>query len=494
MEIPAFITHFLTEDTQLIQTHISYVLSNAAQTIKVKKPQDFGFLNFTKKEDRKRFCKAEITLNRRYSDAIYKKAVAIIATNTGYTLTDDIDTPHAIDYAVVMNTFEQEAILKHKITQQPLEKDLLHELATKIAIVHTERAISNDHIQSFGMPERIRTMFNKNLELTASLVGVTISQKDYEKLLSFFNSFIDTHLDLLINRVHKGFIKECHGDLHLGNICIYKEKVQAFDCIEFNEDFRFIDIIYDLSFLLMDLDYQKDKPGSNYVLNKYLEITNDYEGGCLLNFYKSMRALIRGNVISLELNDASIDPQQKTKATKEAKAFFDLALSYTQSLTAKCYAVSGVSGSGKSFFAYQLSDKLNAIIIRSDVIRKHLCGVRLTDRDASIYTSKITQQTYEQIAFLGKSLADAGYSIILDATFTRPSYRSIVKNSIPSLQFILCTAPLSVIEKRLLNRKNDVADADVSIMQQQLTSFDKLKGENPIVISTDQSIDFSLFL
>lgn len=487
MSLPSHIAPLQSTFPDLIQTHISYVLINTNEVLKFKKPVNFGFLNFEDINDRKKFCLAEIELNSRYSDGIYND---VIGVNAEGNIISDLTDSSIVDFAVRMNAFKQKDVLKTVIEKEgTLDAKILEELATNVAYAHVNNAPTSDYIQSFGTAAKIKEGFNNNLGLTTTLIGKTITQEQFDTLSNYFNSFIDDNKALLDKRSTDGLIKECHGDLHLANICIYKNKVVPFDCIEFNEDFRFIDQFYDIAFLLMDLEYRNEAKGSNIVMNKYLEITNDFDGVPLLNFYKAMRAVIRGNVTSLELNDPSISEAQKEKATKTAQEFFTLALSYLVKKKAKAYCTAGISGSGKSYLAKELGKINNAIIIRSDAVRKHICNVPLNEKSTSIYTDEISNQTYSTIAALGNLGLVNGFNIILDATFSNPKYRELVDATLSQkAQYISCAAPKTVLIERLNNRTNDVADADVKIMEQQLANWSDIDGAT--IVDTSKTIDY----
>jgi len=487
MNLPSHIAPLAKDIKQVIQTHISYVLISDDEVLKFKKPVNFGFLDFENLADRKKYCKAEVKLNSRYSEGIYK---GVVAVNVEGNRVEDLDSEKVVDYAVQMNAFEQEDVLVYIIKRDgEIEKDLLRELASNVAYAHLNNAPTSTYIQSFGTSGKINEGFNNNLGLASTFIGKTISQKQFDILHTYFNKFIEKNKGLLDDRSEKGFVKECHGDLHLANICIYQNRVQPFDCIEFNEEFRFIDTFYDIAFLLMDLDYRKAKDGSNVVLNQYLEITNDFEGIRLLNFYKSMRAVIRGSVTSLELNDQNISDKQKEKAIATAKEFYDLALSYLEPQTGKLYCTTGVSGSGKSYLARQLAQVNDAVIVRADAVRKHLCKVSLDEKSTSIYTDEISLQTYAKMKDLAKMMLSSGFDVILDATFSKKEYREMLKDLIP--KYLECTAPKDVLVERLNNRV-DIADADVTVMENQLLNYEGVTGAT--FVDTTKNIDLKKLL
>lgn len=315
-------------ESQLFQTHISFVVVGKDKTFKVKKPMNFGFLNFETPDLRKEFCLEELRLNSKMAEPLYTKVWAIKEENGGFELHDDLDNSSNTDYILEMNSFDQDELFSNLFKEGKLTNDHFTELAQTLADFHQNKAASNEEISSYGAFNNVEQIAKDNLELSSLFIGKSISQEQYDTLEKESLEGLKELKLIIENRVANKMTKECHGDLHLGNICIYNGKVTPFDCIEFNKDFRFIDTIYDVAFLYMDLVYNGAQDQATHFLNKYLEYTNDFEGLKLFPMYCSMRAIIRAKVTSLLLNDENVSQEVKDNAQKTAHEYYLLGLEF----------------------------------------------------------------------------------------------------------------------------------------------------------------------
>lgn len=511
--LPEFIQQMLQQEfylhpvqipIQLIQTHISYVLLTGDYAYKVKKNTSFGFLDFSTLEKRHHFCREELRLNRRLCPELYLAVLPIIQDSGHYRFGDDRDivaeiapSPNIIEYAVQMRQFPQEALFSRLFQDGKLTPELIRELSDLVADFHA-KAESNDDIRAYGSVTAIGTVDRNNYALSEPFIGRSQTQQQYEQTRTFTTQFLTQHADWFVQRQVEGKIRDCHGDLHLNNVCLYQNKIQIFDCIEFNQEFRNIDVIYDIAFMVMDLEFQGRRDLANIFLNRYLEQTGDYKGAALLPSYLSMRAYIRANVNSLALNDAAISPSDKVDFLRRAQDYYRLAWDYTQRLKGRIILMSGLSGSGKSTVARQLAQKLNAIHLRSDAVRKHLAEIPLHQRGDSggefgsgIYTPEMTQKTYGKLLELGLLLAQQGWPVILDAKYDRQSLRQPVLESaiaahIP-IKIVQCTAPVEVLRDRLNRRTNDIADATADLLDSQIKAAEPLTDSEKAVAITLQT-------
>jgi predicted kinase len=302
--------------------------------------------------------------------------------------------------------------------------------------------------------------------------------------------FFTERENLLKDRVKQGKIKECHGDLHLNNICIWHNQIQLFDRLEFNESFRFVDTMYDVAFIVMDLEARKRLDFANAFLNSYLEATGDWTGLLVLPLYLSRQAYVRAKVNSFLLDDPQIGEDEKQKARKTARDYYQLAYQYTQTEAGSLILMSGLSGSGKSTIAKTIAKSKGAIHIRADAVRKHLAGIPLTESASDLYTSAMTQKTYDRLGELGLILVKEGYTVILDAKYDLLSLRQAVitqaKEQNILLKIIYCTAPESVLRDRLNQRQNDISDATADLIAtQQAKAEDFTTNEQAYVIPVD---------
>jgi aminoglycoside phosphotransferase family enzyme/predicted kinase len=480
---PKFYEHPVTEPIQLLQTHISFVLLTGKYAYKVKKPMNFGFLDFSTLEKRKYFCEEELRLNRRLAPDLYLSVLPIVETDGKYSF-DKSGQGAAAEYAIAMPEFSQEDLLIEMFASGRLTADHVRQIGEQLAAFH-QQAITNDHINTFGTAAAVRSVANDNYASTEKYVGIAQTAEQLAQTRAYTEKFFAENVDLFSDRIVKGKVRECHGDVHLKNICLYQDKIQIFDCIEFNEPFRNSDVLYDAAFLLMDLQFRGRSDLANIFLNTYLERTGDYEGVLLLPLHCSMRAYIRAKVTSFLLDDPNIPAGVKANAQKEAAAYYKLAWEYTQTKQGKLIIMSGVSGSGKSTTARAIASKQDAIYLRSDAIRKQIAGISLFERGSDdIYTPEMTAKTYARLTELGALLSSKGFTVILDAKHDRVSLRSQAiaaaqAQNIP-VEIIYCTAPVEVLQQRLRDRaaaNNDIADATVELLANQQTNFESFTSE-----------------
>lgn len=478
MLTPEFYAHPVTEPIQLLQTHISFVLLTGQYAYKVKKPMNFGFLDFSTLEKRKYFCEEELRLNRRLAPDLYLSVLPIVETDGKYGF-DTTGKGEAVEFAIAMPEFSQSDLLIEMFEAGRLTADHVKQIGEQLAVFH-QNALTNDHINSFGTAEAVRAVANDNYASTEKYVGIAQTQTQLDQTRNYTEQFFAENADLFCDRIAKGKVRECHGDVHLKNICLYQNQIQIFDCIEFNEPFRNSDVLYDAAFLLMDLQFRGRRDLANIFLNTYLERTGDYEGAVLLPLHCSMRAYIRAKVTSFLLDDPNIPSDVKTNAQTEAAAYYKLAWEYTQPKQGKLIIMSGVSGSGKSTTARKIAAEQDGIYLRSDAIRKQIAGIDLMERGGDeIYTPEMTAKTYSRLADLGALLASKGFTVILDAKYDRINLRSEAiaaasSQNIP-VEIMYCTASTEVLQQRLHDRakaNNDIADATVELLASQQANFE----------------------
>ena len=494
MQVPSFYEHRVDEPIQLCQTHISYVILTGDYAYKIKKPIDFGFLDFSSLEQRHYYCQEELRLNRRLSPDLYLDVVTIGREEEQYFL----NASNPVEYAVKMRQFPQSQLFSHLFQANQLGREDLTSLAQQVAVFH-KTAVSNPKIQAYGALKTVEAIHENNYRLSQEFVGWTQTREQYEQTRSFTHQFFQEHGDWLEQR--RMYVKECHGDLHLNNVCCYNGTVRVFDCIEFNQEFRNIDVLYDSAFMVMDLEFQGRADLAYGFLNTYLEQTGDYEGVNVLPLYLVMRAYIRGNVNSLALKDTTISVEVKRDLEEKAIAYYKLAWTYTRRSQGSLFLMSGVSGSGKSTVAQQLAEMKSAIHIRSDAVRKHLAGISINQNgaDYGIYTPEMTQTTYTRLLELGVSLAREGWTVILDAKYDRRALRgraiAAATQHKLNLRILHCVAEPDTIRNRLRQRQGDISDATVELLDQQLAqteSFHKVEQAYVQLINTQGNLERQL--
>jgi len=482
---PEFYPHDVQTPIRLMQTHVSYVLLTGDFAYKVKKAVDFGFLNYSTLAKRHHFCEEELRLNQRAAAPIYLEALPIAHQGDRFVLGQD---DNVVEYVVKMRQFPQSALLSHQFEQGELTEDLLRQLAAAIADFH-QRAKTNDYIRAFGTVENVRQSIDENYEQTVDFIGGPQTQQQFDETKAFTDEFFATRQDLLQQRIDQDKIRACHGDLHLNNICYWQDELLLFDCIEFNEPFRFVDVMFDIAYIIMDLTVQGRQDLAAIFLSHYVECTGDWEGLQVLPLYVSRQSYVRAKVTSFLLGDPAIDDATKQDASAKAAKYYTLAWEAMQPQTGRLLVMVGLSGAGKSTVARELSRKLGGIYLRSDAVRKHLAGVPLQERgDDSLYTPEMSQKTYERLAELGSLLASQGYPVILDAKFDRVATRQLAIAQAQTydlpLTLVYCKAPPPVLEQRVRDRQGDIADATVAVLAQQtLEPF--TESEQPFVRSVD---------
>lgn len=468
MQRPDFYDHPVTEPIQILQTHCSVVVLTGKFAYKLKKAVNFGFLDFSTLEKRHYFLHQELALNQPVAPDIYVEVMAISQVGEKFLLAN----PQAVvEYTLKMHQFPQDCLLIHLFEQGQLTPEQIQELGRKVADFH-QQARTGEYISQFGSIAVIRQSIEDNYTTTEKYIGLAQTQTQYDQTRQFTNRFLTEKKDLFQERQAQGKIRECHGDLHLKNICYWHRQIQLFDRIEFNEPFRFVDVMYDIAFTVMDLTAKGRPDWGNLFLNTYLEQTGDWEGVQVLPFYLSRQAYVRAKVTSMLLDDPDIAEQDKQDALAIAQAYYHLAWKYTQPQLGQILIMSGLSGSGKTRLARRLAAQLKAIHLRSDAVRKQLAGIPLHQRgNVDLYRPEMTTQTYDRLLALGLSLSSQGFTVILDARYPCRDQRQTVitaaqAQQIP-LRIIYCQASLNTLQARLLERKHDISDATADLLAQQ---------------------------
>jgi uncharacterized protein len=491
---PSFYPHSVQEPIQLIQTHISYVLLTGEYAYKLKKPINFGFLDFSTLEQRHHFCLEELRLNERGAPGIYLEVLPISQVGDQLHLGNDQpgNDEQPVEYTLKMRQFPQETLLDRMFDQGKLTEELLVELAKAIASFHANSPTS-DYVRKFGEVSQVRQAFDENYEQTERYIGIAQTQKQFDETKTYTDRFFQEQQDLFVQRMQQDRIRECHGDLHLGNISFWQNKLFLFDCIEFNEPFRFVDVMYDVAYIVMDMAVRQRPDLGALFLNTYIEQTGDWEGLRVLPIYISRQTYVRAKITSFLLDDPAVPDDAKQKAKETAALYYRLAWENAHPQQGKLILMSGLSGSGKSTTARLLARKLGAVYIRSDAVRKHLAGIPLHQKGGNeLYTAEMTQKTYGRLLELGIQLAAQGYRVILDAKYDRQALRAEAiaqsqAHQIP-LQIFHCDAPLDVLKTRLQQRTGDIADATADLLaQQQLEPF--TEAEQPYVTRLDTTQD-----
>jgi len=311
---------------ELTQTHISFVFLTRNFVYKVKKAIDLGFLDFTTLEKRRLFCEKELELNRRLCGGMYLEVVPINRSNV-IKIKGEGET---VEYAVKMKRMPQESMMNKLLEENKVDSKLIDEIAKIIAEFHS-KAETNRRISEFGSLAIIETNWKENFDQTREFAGKTISTEDFKLIRERIEHFMKNNVPLFEKRMAEGRVRDCHGDIHSGNIFV-TDRIYIFDAIEFNERFRYSDVAADVAFLAMDLEFKERTDLSDFFVERYVKYSEDQELMRFLPFYKCYRAYVRGKVVSFKLEDPSVGSEEKRAAMTEAKAYFKLASTYAKIL------------------------------------------------------------------------------------------------------------------------------------------------------------------
>ena len=465
-----------TDGIELLQTHVSYLFFAGDFVYKVKKPLDLGFLDFTTLEPRQHFCQEELRLNRRLCQGTYLDVVPVTFVD-GEAKIDAKGT--VVDYAVKMRRLPEEGMMTGLLERDAVASDQLALLAQVIADFHASSERS-DEIDRLGGLKTAIGNWQENFEQTQSYVGRTIHQGQFKEIQAFVEDVAEEDEDLFALRVHEGRARDGHGDLRADAVCFLDDGVCIFDCIEFNERFRFSDVAADIAFLAMDLEYRGRRDLSDELMGRYLAATMDSTLPLMLPFYKCYRAYVRGKVDGFQLDQPAIGEAQKRQVAEGARRYFELAHSYaTQDRPRVLIVTIGVTGSGKSYLANALAARLGAVILSSDVVRKRLLGIEPTERridpiDAGIYSPELTEQTYQALLDQARPWLEQGKPVILDASYLTRAHRraalSLAAKTDARFLALECAANEALVRERLSDRRGEervVSDGRWEVYQSQ---------------------------
>lgn len=495
---PGMYPHAVTQ-IQFIETHISWVILTGDWAYKLKKPVNFGFVDFSTLELRRLACLEEIRLNRRTAPRLYDGVVLLAAEPDGPRF--DGEGP-AIEYAVRMREFAQEDLLEHCLERHELSMSFIEELARAVAALHHQAAVATPESE-YGDPVLIRDNVLNCLSPLQFPPDRSLLASQRNACQLWVHSEWNRLFETFAARRKQGWVRECHGDLHLGNLVRIEGRPVLFDCLEFNPTLRWIDVISDLAFLLMDLFHLGQDSMAWRVLNEWLEQTGDFEGLHVLKFYLIYRALVRAKVAALRAGQAEITAPEAERLQGLLANYLCLAQKMTRSFSPAIIVMHGLSGSGKTFLAKQLAASLPAIQIRSDVERKRMLGSEVAGRDSPdqdrnrLYTMEATRRTYLRLNELAETVLTAGYPVIMDAAFLRQVDRTEVmamanRCSVPCL-IVSCHAPESVLRQRVVQRQKqglDASDADANVLTAQLDGAEPLTlAEREVTVEFDTTSD-----
>ncbi len=458
-----------------IETHISLIFLGPERAFKLKRAVAFPYLDFSTADKRRRACEAEVSINRRTAPDLYLGVAAVTREADGSLAVNGAG--EAVDWLVEMKRFDQDGLLDRMARRGKLNKRLMGDIAQCIADFHA----AAEPAMNFGGRDGMAAIITGNREVFAEFGPGVVDGDKLARLFDDTMAALDNVSGLLDARREEGFVRRCHGDLHLRNIVMIAGRPVLFDAIEFNDAISHIDVLYDLAFLLMDLDRRRLRRLANIAFNRYLDVTGDVAGLPALPLFMSVRATIRAHVAAAMVGTVAKKKSAADELRREACAYLDMALDYLAPPPPRMLAVGGLSGSGKSRMARELAPYLGAApgarVARSDVLRKRLQGVGPLERlGPQGYTAEMTEKTYRAVFEEVRKTLEAGHSAIADAVFAKPLERAAARRLAADagdagvhFDGLWLEAPQEVMMERVKSRKDNASDADAEIVRRQLT-------------------------
>ena len=442
---------------ELLQTHVSYVLLVGAHVYKLRKAIDLGFLDFTSLEQRKRDCLEEVRLNNRTCSTLYYGVVGISRDGPRYRLGGPGEI---VDYAVHMRRLPAARMLSALLSAGEVSREMIGRLVSKIVRFHATAA-GGRGVREIGGYQTMVSNWAANLEEARPFVGRTITREHFEAVREYADAFLSTNKSLLLRREEEGRVRDGHGDLRADAICFDSaspDGVCVFDCIEFSDRLRCGDTGLDIAFLAMDIERRGYVGISDVLLSLYTAACGDKTLPLVSSFFRSYRALIRGKVAGILLDQPGIAPDQRRAALAESRLHFELAAAYARpNLTPRVVLVMGLTGSGKSLLAGALAHRCGAALLSTDVVRKEMAGAAPVRRRPSavgegLYTPEMTGRVYQEIASQADTFLADGRAVILDGAYLTADLRAVVaalarRRAVPLL-VVECRAPDAVIRER----------------------------------------------
>lgn len=500
MSCPDFYPHPVRYVRQK-DTHISKVFLTGEYVYKIKKSVDLGFLDFSSLAKRRRCCELEVTLNRRLTDQVYLGVVPIAYADNRFSLSG---SGRAVEFAVRMRQLPDACSLAALLEQDHITTEQIETLASILTDFYMQQGSSGQELAAASWTN-IRAACEENFRQTKWAVGNPLNPERYRAVRSATDSFLTVRKTLFHHRSESGKIYHGHGDLRSGHIYYTGgNRIQIIDCIEFNSQFRYIDIASDLAFLTMDLDFRSAPGLGSTLLEVYVRKTRDWQVYALMPFYKCYRAMVRCKVNCICLKKTDGGGNDPIDLHRRANRYLAYAHRYAEHFARPTiWVICGLPGAGKSAIARILSEKLMLPTLRSDVIRKELFGQTRNQRPATcreqdIYSSAAHRHTYAELLRLARKALNRKESIILDATFSHPEYRRQVLQMANDLRsravFAECRAPDSLLKARLTQRAGTPSVSDArrhhfEMLKQRYVPMDEIDHALRLPVDTTRPID-----
>jgi len=507
------------ERMEMRETHISWLFFTASHVYKVKKPVDFGFLDFSTLEERHTYCQEEVRLNRRISPGVYLGVVEIrevdgrcrvvetdpagqdeagpAGEDDAGPVSEDEAGPDTggelVDYAVKMRRLPEDRWLERLLESGEADQELARRIARRIAGFHADARTTE-----IGGIDTVRFNTRENFAQTRRYVGSTLDEATYDVVRAYTRGLLDARRELFLHRSEEGRVRDGHGDLHAGQVCV-ENGIDFIDCIEFNQRFRFGDVAADLAFLAMDLDHWERPDLRRALVDEYVEVSGDEGLWEILGFYQCYRAYTRGKVNSLLLDDPDLDEDRRPEVIDEARSYFELARRYAGLEGPLLVLVTGLMGTGKTSLANALGPRLGATVLSSDPVRKELAGMEAAETvfeewGAGIYAAEFDRRTYQELHGRARERLERGEMVVLDASYRersrREAARRVAREAGARFLVVQTVAPDRIVEQRLVTRHRDggsVSDGRLELYRTQKERFepvDEVGDARHVVVDT----------
>lgn len=472
-------------DVEVIETHISTVFLAGDYVLKIKKPLDLGFLDFSTLERRAWFCQEEVRLNGRLAPDWYLRPVPITGSVVAPVLEGEGEP---LEWGVLMRRFPQSALMDARLERGELPVTVMEDLARVVAEFHAEIPAAGPDTD-YGRVDAVLAPMQQNFEQLRELEAAGADPATLDALEAWTQAQGSELEELIDGRFQGGFVRECHGDLHLGNIAWHEGEVIVFDAIEFEPYLRWIDVANEVAFVIMDLDHRGARDHRHRFLNAYLEHTGDYGMVRLLSFYAAYRAMVRAKINGFMASQAEEGSETRQKARQQVTGYMALAQRYTQLRRPELVITHGLSGSGKTVVAGELVAAEGHLRLRSDVERKRLFGLtpeqrRDAEPEQGLYTAEATERTYSHLEGLAREMLEAGWSVVVDAAFLDPRHRQAFRDLAEALEcgfrILDVQARPEVLRARVKARAEaggDASDATLAVLEHQLANYQPLSEE-----------------
>lgn len=482
---------------QVVETHISLVVLAGEHVYKFKKAVDLGFLDFSTLALRKLYCEEEVRLNRRLAPRYYLDVMPVTGTGQAPRLGGG---GAAIEYCVRMRRFPSGQQFDELVRAGTLTAAHVGALARRVADFHADTPVAE---AAMGTPAEVIAPARHNLDALEGAHGLDAAAREDLSTLRAWTEAAAVRLHgTFLARHGEGFIRECHGDMHLGNITLDRGEIVIFDCIEFSATLRCIDVMSEVAFVCIDLAHYGRADLANLFLNTWLEHTGDHAGVAVLRYYQIYRALVRAKVAAIRLDQPGIEASERAAQLARCRDYIALAVSFLPAAPPPLIITHGLSGSGKSRVSAVLAQRIGAIRLRSDVERKRLHGFAMLARSGStvaggIYTADASMQTYARLHALAGTVLRAGHAVIVDAAFLRRDQRREFAALAAALdlrfRILSVAAPPEELRRRLRARQAagaDASEADTAVLEHQLATqepLDESECEHAWLVDTTQT-------